>query len=238
LYKKYNGNDRFTEDDTLLLRFQTCFYKPLLNNTQQLHSLKDSMEKCLTDGVGGTDDNDRFVRCKSYIHEAREKGDKELMDLLVKDIVTVNSVQSLDKICPNQAREARDLQCHIFPGSEACVALKEKTFPFITNGPCKQVYLHANQCTQESSRMETDSLWKYLFKGQDIATKQQHDRLCAKFQSDLYSCFDKYFTAMAIRNPNQNYQVHKQGPLSEYQIAEKEAYMREKQDTIKQERGD
>jgi hypothetical protein len=222
--KQILKNQSNNSEDSSILRFQACFYKPLLNETKQLQPLRFKLEQCLATN----DINDeRFLRCKSLIMESREKGDKELYDLLVKDLVSVNMIQDLDRLCPDQAMQARFHQCHLFPGKPECAVLKEKTFPFVANGPCKQVFEHANQCVQESSKMETGSLWKYLFKGQDIGTKNAHDRLCAKYQSDMYNCFIKYFTAMAIRNPDQLYQIHKQGPLSKDQIAEKEAYAKE-----------
>ena len=170
----------------LLLKFHTCLYRPFLN--KDVHQkLKQSLDGCLVES------NQDYTKCIPQINELRRIGGMEAQENVYFDVYSTVKTQNAINQCKENVNKAKEYSCDAFPERHECVEVKEKAFACIARASCSELYHMSGDCFRENEQMESDSLWKYIFKGQDVQTKKAFEKHCSNIQSDLIRCFDKYF---------------------------------------------
>ncbi|KAL9644032.1 hypothetical protein ABK040_005500 [Willaertia magna] len=182
-----------TTSHPLYLKFQTCLYRPFLNLPEHT-DLRNKLNNCL-------EINQDYTKCIPEINKLRSNGIKQTQELVYFDAYNTVKVQNASNQCKDYFNKARDLACDAYPEKHECVELKEKSFSCIARTSCTEIYHMSNDCFKENERMAVDSIWRYLFKGQDSQTKQAHEKHCHHVQSDLIRCFDKYFLLGLVMRP-------------------------------------
>ncbi|KAG2387636.1 hypothetical protein C9374_001230 [Naegleria lovaniensis] len=187
VHKKFlNEGKELPTNHPLLLKFHTCLYRPFLNITMH-EKLRTDLNSCLVES------EEDYSKCENYVNELRKIGSLEAQENVFFDVHSTVKVQGASNQCKENLNKARELMCDAFPEKHECVELKEKTFACISRVACSELHTLSSECFKKNEQMESDSLWKYLFKGQDVQTKKSYEQYCSSIQSDLIRCFDKYF---------------------------------------------
>ncbi|KAF0981691.1 hypothetical protein FDP41_012348 [Naegleria fowleri] len=194
-YKKFLNQDKeLPTNHPLLLKFHTCLYRPFLN-IEMHEKLRKDLNNCLVES------EEDYSKCENYVNELRKIGSFESQENVFFDVHSTVKVQGASNQCKDHLNKARELMCDAFPEKHECVELKEKSFACISKVACSELHKLSSECFKKNEQMETDSLWKYLFKGQDVQTKKSFEQYCSSIQSDLIRCFDKYFLLGIVMRP-------------------------------------
>ncbi|EFC44301.1 predicted protein [Naegleria gruberi] len=191
--------------------------------------VRNNLNNCLINN------DEDYSKCETEINQVKQIGNEELQENIFFDYHNTVKVQNSINQCKDNFAKAKELLCDAFPERNECVQIKEKTFACISKVACSELHKLSSECFNENERMENDSLWKYIFKGQDVQTKQSFEKHCTNIQSDLIRCFDKYYLLGQVikQHPEQGQSIDEgnfnfYGPITPDQLRRRQKALEKK----------